>query len=71
MENSDLTPRQRAVIEAVIKHGGQKRASRELGITIETIGTHMEAIRWKMEAPTTLAACIAYDRKAREVLVRG
>jgi DNA-binding CsgD family transcriptional regulator len=53
------------VMDAVVAHFTQDCVARALGLTRNTVSTHLDAVRTKMECNTTLQAALIWDRYRR------
>ena len=61
----NLSPLAEQALDAIIEHGGQKEAARQLGIPIKALEMRMEKARQKMGAPGRILDLILWDRYRR------
>lgn len=61
----NLSPLAEQALDAIIEHGGQKEAARQLGIPIKALEMRMEKARLKMGAPGRIRYLILWDRYRR------
>lgn len=57
-----LTPAQVRVIDAMTRHGCQKLVTTELGVSLKTVGSHMQAVKFRMKVRNQTMAAITYYR---------
>ena len=58
----NLPKGQEQALEALVKAGCEKRAAAELGVSRNTINTHLGRAKQKMGAATQLQAALLWDR---------
>lgn len=61
----NLAKGQEQALSALVRAGCEKRAAAEMGVSPNTLNTHMQRAKQKMGATTLLQAALMWDRFAR------
>lgn len=64
-KNPDLTPRELTVVETLVSHGGKNvELAKHLGISVDTVKTHLRHAYSKWGVHTRAGLCVEYQRRS-------
>ena len=61
-----LSPREADTLDAVVEHGCRKAVARHMGLTLNTVDSHIKRTKAKMRMTSTVVQAVHWDRWKRE-----